>query len=89
MIPVDFPESNILFGPPPDLDHSQCRTIFAYDGRITGGSLDGARVVVTAWQPTEQELELLKQGRPVLLTFIGGLPPHMVSLDFHAATHPA
>jgi hypothetical protein len=89
MIPVSFPEANARYGPPPDLADSQCMTIHAYHGQVVGGSVDGSLIVVTAWKPSPDQIEAMKQGRPILLSFIGGLPPHFVSTDFHAATHPA
>lgn len=89
MMPVHFPEANARFLPPPDMDAAQCETVEAFMGPVRGGSLDGARMVVTAWKPTDVELALLQAGHPIFLTFIGGLPPHYVSLDFQTATHPA
>lgn len=90
MNPIHFPEANIRYGPPADLVESQVMTIYAYQGKSQGGSVDGAPVIVVAWQPTPAELERLNQGAPLFLSFMcDGLPPHFPSLDFHAATHPA
>ena len=89
MNPTNFPEANTRFGAPPDLSESQCLTIKAYVGVITGGSLDGCQVVVTAWLPTPAELEALNRGNPLFLSFIGSLPPHYPCVTFHGATHPA
>lgn len=89
MAPVDFPESNRRFTAPSDLAESQVATIPAYAGHIEGGALDGVPIVVTAWKPDEGELALLNAGQPILLSFIGGLPPHMATMDFQSATHPA
>ena len=88
MNPASFPESNRTFGPPGDLSESQCMSIRAYIGVIERGSLEGAHVVVTAWQPTPEEIELIKEGKPIFISFIGGLPPHFPTMSFHAATHP-
>lgn len=88
MTPVEFPEANSRFGPPAGLAESQVATIFAYQGVVRGGSLDGERLVVTAWKPTLDELRELALGNPVFLTFIGGLPPHMATTDFAVATNP-
>lgn len=89
MSPVHFPEANTRFGPPADMEESQVMTIHAYVHEIVGGSCDGLNQVVTAWRPTDEELELLKQGKPLFISFLGGLPPHYPSADFHKATHPA
>lgn len=88
MTPANFPEANTRFGPPEGLAESQVATIHAYDGRVRGGSLDGERVVVTAWHPSVDELLQLARGQPIFLSFIGGLPPHMVTTDFAKATNP-
>ena len=89
MIPFKFPEANSRFGPPNDLEESQCFTIDAYQGQVNGGSVDGCQVVVTAWLTQPWELKLLSEGKPLFLSFIGGLPPHFVSMSFEEATHPA
>lgn len=39
------------FKAPDDLEESQCATIPAYRGVISGGSVDGIPVVVVAWLP--------------------------------------
>jgi len=64
-------------------------TIWTYQGNINGGSMDGSFVVVTAWQPNAEEIKLINEGKPIFLTFVGGLPPHYPSMDFISATHPA
>jgi hypothetical protein len=89
MEPVHFPEVNAKFRAPSDLSEGQCKTIPSYTGTVNGGSLDGMTIVVTAWKPTEWELEQLNAGNPVFLTCIGGLPPHMMTTSFHHAIRPA
>lgn len=84
-----FPEANARFTAPSDLAESQCLTIPAYQGIVTGGSVDGSPIVVVAWKPSPQELADLVAGKPIFLSCIGGLPPHFLSTDFHSATHPA
>lgn len=88
MIPVDFPEANVLFGPPEGLDESQCMTITAFSGKVAGGSVDGANITVTAWKPSAEELEALKNGSPIFISFIGGLPPHFLTTVFQSAIKP-
>lgn len=90
MSPVKFPEANAQFGPPPDLDESQCRTIPAYLGKIEGGSCDGLKQVVVAYYLAPYEIEAIANNGGILyLSMVGGLAPHYLSLDFHSATHPA
>ncbi len=89
MSPVKFPEANVMFGPPPDLEESQCLRIPAFAGTVQGGSVDGLQMVITAWLPSAEEIEQLRHGKPIYLSFIGGLPPHFVTTDFNLASHPA
>ena len=87
MIPVKFPEANSSFGPPEGMSEAQVATVAAFVGEMKGGTLDGARLVVTAWMPTAEELEQLIQGGPLFLTVVGGLPPHCITTDFKEATN--
>jgi len=89
MNPTDFPQANAVFGPPMDLEESQCQRIPCYSGKVRGGSVDGSDIVVTAWLPTPEELAVLNAGKPLFLSFLGGLPPHFLTVDFGQATHPA
>jgi hypothetical protein len=89
MNPREFPEANTIFGPPPDLEESQCMRVAGYLGKVQGGSLDGSTIVVVCWQPTMEEIEAIKSGKPIFLSFLGGLPPHLPTLDFQEAIHPA
>lgn len=82
MKPADFPESNRKFGPPPGMSESQVQTIDAYMGKIDRGPLEGAEMVVTAWQPDADDLARLNAGGVVYLSFIGGLPPHCAATQF-------
>jgi hypothetical protein len=81
MIPFRFPQANVAFKHPEGL--------MAYTGPVVGGSVDGETLVVVAWQPDPMDLIRIQAGHPVFLTVMGGLPPHFLSTDFDAATHPA
>jgi len=82
MSPVNFPKSNSTFGPPPDLTEQQVNTVHAFTGVVDGGSLDGMPMVVVAWKPDEQDLEILKRGGAIYLAVMGGLPPHVLTTEF-------
>jgi hypothetical protein len=89
MTPIDFNQSNCTFGPPSDMEESQVRTIPAFRGTVERGSCEGAPVVIVAWLPTPAEREAISEGSPVFLTFLGGLPPHVVTTSFQQATNLA
>lgn len=88
MHPVAFPQVNTQYGPPPDLEESQCKTIPAFRGAVECGSVDGATMVVVAWRPDPQDLSRLQAGGFVYLVMIGGLAPHIIGTDFEEVTHP-
>ncbi len=88
MTPVTFPEANAHFGPPPGVADTQVVPIHAYSGVIDRGSMEGAQIIVTAWAPDADELARLNAGARIFLTFIGGLPPHMITTDFRQAIAP-
>lgn len=87
MNPIHFAEANAKFGPPEGFEESQVQTIWACRRVTTGGGCDGALQVVTAWMPTPEELKQLNEGKPVFLSFMGGLPPHYVSTSFESVTN--
>lgn len=89
MNPTHFPQSNINYVAPADLEESQCATVAGYQGKVTGGSIDGSPISVVAWTPTPREVELIKEGKPIFITFVGGIPPHYPSMSFEEATQPA
>jgi hypothetical protein len=90
MTPVKFPQVNITYGPPAGMAESQVQSIPAYDGQVQGGSCDGCRQVVVAYQLDAADLEVLKDNDGIIfLSMIGGLAPHYLSFDFETATHPA
>lgn len=89
MIPYKFPECNKTYGPPSDLEESQCFSIPAFEHEVVGGSCDGVKQVIVAWKPTEQELQKIIEGNPIFISMMGGLAPHYPSMSFQEATNPA
>jgi len=89
MTPCSFPQANTVYGPPEDLDESQCQRIPAYQGQVQGGSVDGAAFVVVAWLPEAVDLERLAAGQPIYLSMMGGLAPHFITTTFNEACSPS
>lgn len=90
MTPIRFPEANAHFGPPDNLEESQCHTIAVHKTTIAQGSCEGLPLLVTAWKPDARELAALNAGGGVFLSFVSsGLPPHFVTTNFAEATNPA
>lgn len=89
MTSTNFAQANSTFGPPPDLTDTQCNTIYAYQGRVERGSVEGSPIVVVAWKPDARELARIAAGEPIFLSCLGGLPPHFLSTSFAEAANPA
>lgn len=85
MTPCHFPQENSTFGPPKELDASQCMAIPGHIGQIRSGNLDGSVIVVVAWMPNEADKARIMDGKPVFLTSIGALCPHRLSTTFEEA----
>lgn len=91
MTPISFPEINCLFTAPDSLTDEQVAPLPAYVGSVLSpnSSMDGVSIIVTAWQPTPEELGELLAGNPIFITVIGtALQPLMVTSNFQSATHP-
>lgn len=91
MTPRDFHEANTRFHPPSDLEESQCFTIPAYLGTVDRGSVEGAKIVVVAWQLSPEDLYAMsRQEIPTIyISMLGGLAPHFLSLSFKDSIHPS
>lgn len=89
MIPADFPQANTVYGPPEGLEETQVGRIPAFVGTLQTGSCDGSRIVVTAWTPTLMDIQRIIEGKPIFITFMGGLPPHVPTTDFSEAVNIA
>lgn len=87
MTPTDLPETNAQFGAPKGMMESQVATIRAFWGEIDQGPLEGSEFVVTAWQPSPEEVAAINAGAPIFLTTMGGLPPHLLTTSFREATN--
>lgn len=81
MTPTDFPESNVVIGPPKGMTEEQVASIHACHGQVKGGVNDGMPITIVAWKPSDWELEQLKSGHPVFIDFFGGIPPHVLTTD--------
>lgn len=90
MIPVKFTEHNCVFGPPDGFSEEQVKSLYCYDGMVNQGSVDGVEILVTAWIPSQKELEDIIAGRPIFLTTMGRhLFPQMLTTRFEDAIRPA
>lgn len=88
MIPVDFDITNAKFTAPMGYDESQVFTIPAYVGEVPGpNAVEGTPFVVVAWKPTEEDIELIRQGSLVYISQLGGLSPHFLTTKIEEACY--
>lgn len=86
----NYPQANIQFGPPPELEESQCQRILAFAGTVQQGSVEGSPIIVTAFKPSDAEIKTLMAGGCIYVSFLtGSLPPHMLTTSFEEAINPA
>ena len=74
MMPVRFDECNTIMKAPKELEGS-CNDVPAY---VRDEGM-GAKVFITGWIPTPEELKDLNDGNPLYLICAGGMPPVILS----------
>lgn len=74
MDPTNFDQSNMIFGPPDGMTEDQCRSLFAFQGSMSGGT----PVVITCWKPTKDDLECINRGGRVWLYIMGDTQPPVI-----------
>ena len=79
MKPFAFPQCNTTFEAPDAYAESQVQTIPGFAGKMDGGSLDGAEIVIVAWKLDDDEVKDVIAGKPIYLCVVGGLPPHLLT----------
>lgn len=72
MTPVNFPQANRVFTKPEGWTDEQCGDLHVWAGEVEGVG----PVNISAWQPSEKDIEAINAGKPVFLSVCGqGLPP--------------
>lgn len=64
MLPVNFPEANIVYQKPDGWTDEQCSDLSAFKG-VTA---EGLPFINTLWQPSKEDIENIRAGRPILLS---------------------
>jgi hypothetical protein len=82
---TDFPDANHTFKPPEGTESKVAETR-AWVGEVKKDGLDGARIVVVAWKPDENEIRAIMTGAPIYISFAGNLPPHFPTTSFLEAS---
>ena len=72
MKPINFPQSNIVFNPPPGLEE-ECGPCPAFVGEFP----DGLEATIVCWELTDEELDYIFINNHIFLYFVGHLlVPH-------------
>lgn len=72
MQPIDFEGTNKTFTKPGNMTDEQCGALKAF----VGTDNQGFPFILSAWQPTEKDIEAVNAGRPIMLKIVShGMPP--------------
>lgn len=73
MLPVDFEGTNITFTKPKDMTDEECLPVNAFKGIDTAGF----PFILLAFQPNYEDIQAIKEGRPIMLKIMtaGPMPP--------------
>ena len=81
---IDFPGTNMSFGKPADMEDEQCASLKA----MVGKDQNQVPYILTAWQPSYEDLQALNAGRPLMLQIVGGGMPPVALWTYDEATEP-
>lgn len=85
MLPINFPESNIMFTRPDTMKDDECSSIPAFVGRRE----DGLPCINTVWMPSKEDREAINAGRPIVLHIIANrmIPVSLFTYDENGNTN--
>jgi hypothetical protein len=76
MQPVNFDESNCVFGKPSNMTDEQCAALPTWKGNVPFGDGSVTPVIISKWQPSKEDIENINNGEGVYLYIYGeGMPP--------------
>lgn len=79
MRPVQHPSNNDVLGAPKGATPDQCSALPITRIRYQPS---GVPAIVSYWQPTAEQLQLLNQGKPIWLSLWGStMPPASIGVD--------
>lgn len=86
MNPVKFPESNAKFVAGRG-DEDRVSTVHGYTGEHIFPDGSKAPLIITAWEPDEEDLQRLQNGGYIYISMlVDRLPPHMAATVFEVPT---
>lgn len=72
MLPTDFPQANFTFTKPQGFTDEECSDLRVFKGTDP----TNVPVIISAWQPSKEDIEAINAGKPIYLQIVGyGMPP--------------
>jgi hypothetical protein len=83
MLPIDFPEKNIIYEKPNGWTDEQCSDLSVWRGEVPiDDHGNTAPTVISCWQPSKEDIEAIIAGKPIWLYITGtAQPPVSLSTD--------
>lgn len=79
MLPVTFPEQNIVLGKPDNMTDEECMSLPAWRGRNS----DGLPVIISKWKLSKEDLDEINRTGEVWLQIVGpAMPPASVFTEY-------
>lgn len=67
MLPIDFEGSNLTLTKAENMTDEECASLKAFRGL----DLDGNPFICTCWQPSKEDIDAIKEGRPIWISTAG------------------
>ena len=81
MKPIEFEGANKAYISPKNWDdeaHGKCGDLYTFEGET-----NGLNVILSAWQPTEEDIARIVAGSPIYLQVVGTvMPPVALTMDY-------
>lgn len=75
MLPVDFPNRNLVYTKPEGWTDDQCMDLCVHKGvqPLEGGSV--SPVIISCWQPSKEDIEAINRGEPIYMGVLSAAQP--------------
>ncbi len=81
MLPISFPEANVIYQKPQGWTDEQCSDLHVWKGKVAIDDKGTTHATcISCWQPSKEDIEAVVAGKPVFL-FISGNNQPPVSLS--------
>lgn len=68
MLPIDFPEKNMVYTKPKGWTDEQCGDLSVWKGKVLiDDKGNTAPTIISCWQPSKEDIEAIIAGKPIYL----------------------